>query len=44
VLAVNLTGPFLCSRELVRRLPADVRAASILKVIDGGMSVYPRFV
>lgn len=32
VLAVNLTGPFLCSRELVRRLPDDVRPAAIVNV------------
>jgi glucose 1-dehydrogenase len=32
VLAVNLTGPFLCSREMVRRLPDDVRPAAIVNV------------
>jgi glucose 1-dehydrogenase len=32
VLSVNLTGPFLCARELVRRLPADLRPAAIVNV------------
>lgn len=32
VLSVNLTGPFLCARELVRRLPDDVRPAAIVNV------------
>ena len=32
VLSVNLTGPFLCSRELVRRLPDDLRPAGIVNV------------
>ena len=32
VLSVNLTGPFLCSREMVRRLPEDARPAAILNV------------
>ncbi|MEJ7750006.1 MAG: glucose 1-dehydrogenase [Thermoleophilaceae bacterium] len=32
VLDVNLTGPFLCSRELVRRLPDECRPASIVNV------------
>ena len=32
VLDVNLTGPFLCSREFVRRLPGDRRPAAIVNV------------
>lgn len=32
VLDVNLTGPFLCSRELVRRLPEARRPAAIVNV------------
>jgi len=32
VLSVNLTGPFLCSREFVRRLPNGVRPAAIVNV------------
>ncbi len=32
VLSVNLTGPFLCSRELVRRLPDQVGHAAIVNV------------
>jgi glucose 1-dehydrogenase len=32
VLSVNLTGPFLCSREMVRRLPDEVRPATIVNV------------
>jgi glucose 1-dehydrogenase len=32
ILSVNLTGPFLCSREMVRRLPGDVRPATIVNV------------
>jgi glucose 1-dehydrogenase len=29
---VNLTGPFLCSREFVRRLPDEARPATIVNV------------
>lgn len=32
VLGVNLTGPFLCSREFVRRLPESSRPATIVNV------------
>ncbi|MBA3508639.1 MAG: glucose 1-dehydrogenase [Thermoleophilaceae bacterium] len=32
VLGVNLTGPFLCSREFVRRLPRSARPAVIVNV------------
>ncbi len=32
VLGVNLTGPFLCSREFVRRLPEGARPATIVNV------------
>lgn len=32
VIDVNLTGPFLCSREFVRRLPAERRPASIVNI------------
>jgi glucose 1-dehydrogenase len=32
VLAVNLTGPFLCAREMVRRLPEHDAAGTIVNV------------
>lgn len=32
VISVNLTGPFLCARELVRRLPERQRPATIVNV------------
>ena len=68
---MNLTAPFPCSRELVHRLPDDVRPAAWGRLgepdeiaaaiawlacseseyvvgttlfVDGGMTLYPRFV
>jgi glucose 1-dehydrogenase len=44
VLSVNLTGPFLCSRELVRRLPDEVRPATIVNVSSVHEEIpWPRF-
>ena len=44
VLSVNLTGPFLCSREFVRRLPDDVRPAGIVNVSSVHEVIpWPRF-
>ena len=44
VLAVNLTGPFLCSRELVRRLP-EGRAPAVIVNVSSVHEVipWPRF-
>ena len=44
VLSVNLTGPFLCSREMVRRLPDEVRPAAIVNVTSVHEVIpWPRF-
>lgn len=44
VLAVNLTGPFLCSRELVRRLPGGRGPAVIVNVSSVHEVIpWPRF-
>ena len=44
VLAVNLTGPFLCSRELVRRLPDGRGPATIVNVSSVHEVIpWPRF-
>jgi glucose 1-dehydrogenase len=44
VLSVNLTGPFLCTRELVRRLPDDVRPAAVVNVSSVHEVIpWPRF-
>ena len=44
VLAVNLTGPFLCSRELVRRLPEGRSPATIVNVSSVHEVIpWPRF-
>ncbi len=40
VLAVNLTGPFLCSRELVRRLP-EGRAPAVIVNVSSVHEVIP---
>lgn len=44
VLAVNLTGPFLCSRELVRRLP-EARSPAVIVNVSSVHEVipWPRF-
>ena len=44
VLSVNLTGPFLCSRELVRRLP-EGRAPAVIVNVSSVHEVipWPRF-
>ena len=44
VLAVNLTGPFLCSRELARRLPKEAAPAAIVNVSSVHEVIpWPRF-
>lgn len=44
VLSVNLTGPFLCSRELVRRLPEERRPVAIVNVSSVHEVIpWPRF-
>jgi glucose 1-dehydrogenase len=44
VLSVNLTGPFLCSRELVRRLPGGRGPAVIVNVSSVHEVIpWPRF-
>lgn len=44
VLSVNLTGPFLCCRELVRRLPETGRTAGIVNVSSVHEVIpWPRF-
>lgn len=44
VLSVNLTGPFLCSREFVRRLPEEARPAAIVNVSSVHETIpWPRF-
>ena len=43
VLAVNLTGPFLCSRELVRRLPEGVPAVIVNVTSVHELIPWPRF-
>ena len=44
VLDVNLTGPFLCSRELVRRLPGGAGPATIVNVSSVHERIpWPRF-
>lgn len=44
VLSVNLTGPFLCSREFARRLPGGARPAGIVNVSSVHEVIpWPRF-
>jgi glucose 1-dehydrogenase len=43
VLAVNLTGPFLCSRELVRRLPQGMPAVIVNVTSVHELIPWPRF-